>query len=232
MAKNSKGATKAARACDECYKTVFPVIEPQAEPEQPSPSQRTLSGLPSWFTIISPAPVASTVEALMAIRRQNTALGVMDEEQEPEVREDVNEGRRCVKGKAVARPRSYYEILEDFQNQDYGAKAEAMSEVGTVVGGSTIDLTSDEARETEEREGTARKLKRFSMPAVAVQSTNVVARTKTDTEGAQRARRFSLMPAGRSAEGDNRKEKDLARGVAAGRLNELLGRGTKGGAQE
>jgi FYVE/RhoGEF/PH domain-containing protein 5/6 len=274
MAKGDKAVTKAARACDECYETVFPLLEPlseldetPAEGEPTSEQQNTpsLSGLPLWRTITNPAPAASTAGALMAMTRKGlpaTAApsapmdGEDDEALQGEPIPDVGEGRRRVRGRGrgtAARPRSYYEILEDFQSHDEGALTdlkmgtESPSETGTIVGGSVIDLASDTARETERRraregvkEDTARKLKRFSMPAVALQTTSVLARTVEVPAGsvgvgAGRVRRFSLIPGKGAASAASKAgadvsvsgKRELGRGVAAGKLSELLGRRTK-----
>ncbi|KAJ7654577.1 hypothetical protein DFH06DRAFT_1416266 [Mycena polygramma] len=149
------------------------------------------------------------------------------------------------------RPRSYIKILEDFEDSRLGRA-------------STVQEDTDEDRD-EDRDGdsggsgaphggegrkedTARRNKRFSLPAVALQTTSVTARTHAhegghhqDGRSPGRAKRFSLVLGSRphlgktqsngnaSARGKIVEEEDqggeeLGRGVAAGKLSELLGR--------
>jgi hypothetical protein len=171
------------------------------------------------------------------------------------------------------RPRSYVQILEDFEENnnarfaavqeedaDAGADSRASSRPQTVV--DLNDLDAEEFVPPRRREDTARRNKRFSLPAVALQTTSVTARTQAPGPGqdgrprerdgqgrAPRAKRFSLVlgtrhhqhqPSRTQSEmvmaGRGRIEEEdaaaaaqegapeLGKGVAAGRLSELLGR--------
>jgi FYVE, RhoGEF and PH domain containing 5/6 len=223
----------------------------------------SLSGFPSWLTITGPGIVASTAEALMAMTQKGSSavLARIDDcEQEEDTRGerpqhrlsvDLGEGRTRIRaGKEPSRPRSYYEILGDFRSRDDGELVRTDSPLGSehgtpLVTGSVLDLSSDWARERErerekEREDTARRHKRFSMPAVALQTTSVLARTGDGFVdgggfGRERGRRFSLAlgkAAGVDASGVTEITErvgmgngtDLGKGLAAGKLSELLGR--------
>jgi FYVE/RhoGEF/PH domain-containing protein 5/6 len=276
MAKGGRVVTKAARACEECYETVFPLLhlgeETETEREEEdglSPKQEqnatpSLSGLPSWFTLFTPTPAA----ALMAMTRKNdyaalaraSELLEADEEGEEEEEqlntdESVREmseifwldgdGRRVVKAKEPSNPRSYYEIVEDFQNLQDGwdNRDEGEEEEGAMTAAteSAVDLPSEAVMERK-RENTERKLKRFSSPALALQTTSVLAQTSSSSPyspdfpvssgiGRERGRRLSLVPAGgkgavtRGGASDVWSGKqDLGKGMAAGKLHELLGK--------
>lgn len=121
----------------------------------------------------------------------------------------------------------------------------------------TMDFTADPpspSRMPRRREDTARRSKRFSLPAVALQTTNVTARTTTanladDRKSVVRTKRFSLVLSGRHGHGhgyggtqsemvgsqgkideeaqDADGKSELGKGVAAGKLSELLGRKTE-----
>lgn len=73
------------------------------------------------------------------------------------------------------------------------------------------------------QEDTVRRRKRFSMPAVAIHTTPVTARPNVIGEG--KSKRWSLVLGNLKNNGS-----DFAQGVAAGRLNELLGR--QGGSKQ
>lgn len=120
----------------------------------------------------------------------------------------------------------------------------------------TMDFTMEPPSPTRmprRREDTARRSKRFSLPAVALQTTSVTARTTTsfvdtgennvDRKSVVRTKRFSLMLTGRRGHSGTQSElvgrskgrieeevqdvegkSELAKGVAAGKLSELLGR--------
>jgi len=101
------------------------------------------------------------------------------------------------------------------------------------------------------REDTVKRSKRFSLPAIALQTTNVTARTTEITghtsafsesstgepQSGGLSKRFSLVLAGRNstymdnssgkASSDDLTEPSLARGIAAARLSDLLGRQPK-----
>lgn len=125
-------------------------------------------------------------------------------------------------------------------------------------------VSSPRKQREQKREDTARRSKRFSLPAIALHTTFVTARTSTVADGASdgpslsregslgdqppqgmgRSRRFSLISGrgsyydgvgnsptkslgGGSGGVEDRGGSDLARGLAAARLSELLGRKTK-----
>ncbi|KAJ7780090.1 hypothetical protein DFH07DRAFT_875712 [Mycena maculata] len=132
------------------------------------------------------------------------------------------------------RPRSYHTLLEDFEEARFAitspvredAEEDGSDTGGYFGGGAVVDLGEEREGEGGRRnEDTARRNKRFSLPAVAVQITSVEART----EGREGAKRFSLVLGSRSAhahvgKGAGEEEGGLGRGVAAGKLSELLGR--------
>ncbi|PBK98864.1 hypothetical protein ARMGADRAFT_481939 [Armillaria gallica] len=264
---NSKEDTsKPARACNACYETVFPLLDPPEEEEKnhvpPEASNNTITSLtnfPSWLSMPS-LPLSATPEALMAIyrdtpKRGDTTTTVDDDEL----------SRDCVRVKSPAsRPRSYYQILEDFQGHDHSRfdLTPPVEEEGTTEEDSldtesfasskrhTVNLTEEpEPR----REDTARRNKRFSLPAVALQTTSVTTRTMVGAvEGSKLAhvqrstktQRFSLVLGGKGshvlhghgsrlshsqrsefvAKSRVQGDEGLGKGVAAGKLSELLGK--------
>jgi hypothetical protein len=227
----------------------------------------SLSNFPSWLSMPS-LPLASTTEALMAIDRgagagnnnlstqqkyerlRRTAdsefLGVHHTEDGSQV--EMARDRVRVVRSPPPRPRSYHQILEDFE---VGAGVitspvqEDEEEDGDDQYPSVVDLGDAGGR----NEDTARRNKRFSLPAVALHTTSVTARTDgsnmrqhyRDREGRApgRAKRFSLVlgtrpthlpksqsDGGRIEEGHEGAEEGhgLGKGIAAGKLSELLGR--------
>jgi hypothetical protein len=161
-----------------------------------------------------------------------------------------------------SRPRSYHQILEDFNTEDQDREqvqvrgrgrgrfdlvntpleeGERESEVEEEEWGRSVpsSLSSSSRKENTARRGT-----RFSLPAVAVQTTSVVARTgdQATVDGMKMNERFSLVLGGkhghrkrnsggpdvngeRDGGGDGKEiEKDAGISVAAARLSELLGR--------
>lgn len=180
------------------------------------------------------------------------------------------------------RPRSYVQILEDFESQpQYSSMQYAQSSLdvsspleeeensddddrslatSTSSKRRTVDLTdlaaSDPRHMGQMRraEDTARRNKRFSLPAVALQTTSVTTRTQqsgvigveTRKMGAGgKSKRFSLVLNGRNQshignnsmiEGsasdipgaqDGAGSNDLGKGVAAGKLSALLGKNAR-----
>jgi FYVE/RhoGEF/PH domain-containing protein 5/6 len=161
-----------------------------------------------------------------------------------------------VRIKNASRPKSYHQILEDFANQESGnldfvsPTQEGDLDQNQVGNEETpprhlVSISSSPTR----REDTARRSKRFSMPAVALQTTSVTARTASGVEEGGRAKRFSLVLGGRIGgghgasrtthshlggrlsegidEGKHSEVKnlgDLGGGVAASRLSDLLKR--------
>ncbi|KIM44782.1 hypothetical protein M413DRAFT_25208 [Hebeloma cylindrosporum] len=282
-------SSKPARACDACYETVFPLIDPpdangdgdgstEADAERGgSDTITSLSHLPSWLSM--PAlPVQRQPQALMAIDTSASRDLSLDSEHIADIvhaGEEV-EHRSRLRVKSHQRLRSYRQILAAFQEE---ARIKKQQDGGTSHQDSPIeddkfegDAGEDREAEDQEaidfwrtpthsvgpspvssplkrREDTARRSKRFSLPAIALHTTSVTARTTEIVEDAsslsresstgeppQRAlsRRFSLVLAGRNStymdyssgktSTDDLTEPSLARGVAAARLSELLGR--------
>ncbi|KAK0185060.1 hypothetical protein F5146DRAFT_1073287 [Armillaria mellea] len=244
---NSKDASKPARACNACYETVFPLLDPPEEegnnhrvpPEASNNTITSLTNFPSWLSMPS-LPLSATPEALMAIHRDT-----------PKCVDDEELSRDCVRVKSPAsRPRSYHQILEDFQGHDHSRfdLTSPVEEEGTTEEDSldtesyasskrhTVDLTEEpECR----REDTARRNKRFSLPAVALQTTSVTTRTMEGSKlRSTKTQRFSLVLGGKGSHvlhghgkrsefvGKSRVQGDegLGKGVAAGKLSELLGK--------
>ncbi|KAF7345501.1 hypothetical protein MVEN_01568600 [Mycena venus] len=195
----------------------------------------SLSNFPSWLSMPS-LPLASTTEALMAIdrggaqqQRQQAAKyerlrrgdaepsdfdGMHPEEgSEMQYVEMAGRERVRVMRSPPPRPRSYVQILEDFEESENGtargfaAVQEDADEDATDSGGSransrpqtvVVNLEDDFVL-PRRKEDTARRNKRFSLPAVALQTTSVTARTQAPVqEGkrdgrASRTKRFSLV---------------------------------------
>ncbi|EIN14293.1 hypothetical protein PUNSTDRAFT_96046 [Punctularia strigosozonata HHB-11173 SS5] len=173
---------------------------------------------------------------------------------------------RMRKRQSMQRPKSYVQILEEFseeaqissregsrlQDDDRHGKptSPTMTRTTSALSAQTVatsalsletDPTEEEASSSGSprpmrKEDTARRHKRFSMPAMALQTTSVMVKPTTTGEG--KSKRFSLV-LGRSggstrkaakakgtAEEDEegRRSKGLANGAAATKLNELLGR--------
>lgn len=169
-------------------------------------------------------------------------------------------------------PRSYHQILEDFAEQAREMEAkhglsespsddgEARMSLGDnneephselqeqelwfTVTPTTSTTSSPVSSPKKRREDTARRVQRFSLPAVAIQTTSVTARTsvvgvETLLEAKSDKARFSLALENRNSRqshqggADSERERGgnenrLARGVAVGKLNQLLGRKAKG----
>jgi FYVE/RhoGEF/PH domain-containing protein 5/6 len=170
-----------------------------------------------------------------------------------------------------SRPRSYHQILEDFQDMDQGRSdvlnlplEEGEDEdheeenldhadyLGLRRESSLMSTGPISASSSPRREDTARRNKRFSLPAVSLQTTSVTARTGfgdgeagTGGNSASQLRpnkRFSLVLGGSRHHGqggsrsqsemtakveegsDGKGKGELGKGVAAGKLSELLGR--------
>jgi hypothetical protein len=141
--------------------------------------------------------------------------------------------------------RSYHQILEDFEDRAQGNDPDIESPSTDGEGGDTasnvnrqssldVDLesTSTDLSSSPRKGDTMRRKQRFSLPAIALQTTSVTARTG-GRDGGGKAKRFSLVLGsrghgpGRNRNGtdqDKDSSSDLAKGVAAVRLNELLGR--------
>ena len=139
--------------------------------------------------------------------------------------------------------------FEGYEGEDPGAREQEAIDFWRTPTHSMAPPVSSPLRR---REDTARRSKRFSLPAIALHTTNVTARTTEigeDTSALSResstgeppqsalSNRFSLVLAGRNStymdyssgktSGDELPEPSLARGVAAARLSELLGKKSK-----
>ncbi|KAF8159873.1 hypothetical protein B0H34DRAFT_705183 [Crassisporium funariophilum] len=312
-------STKAARACDACYDTVFPVIDPSHLEDQIENTTTTVNGgsetttsslshLPAWLSMPQ-LPVQRQPHALMAIDLNyspDMSLNNIDlnhlvlDGQERELEPEQGRNGR-MRMKSHQRLRSYQDILEDFQEQSRVMKQQQQEQrshspdKSRIAKDDTFDGDGDEDEENgdvfeeedlnhddqwftpthslvsspvssprkQRREDTARRSKRFSLPAVGLHTTSVTARTTEIAGGAGdavpagggeavvgdspggvgggRVRRFSLVLAGRNSHyGDGVMGKSyidghepegadlgLAKGVAAARLSELLGRKAK-----
>ncbi|KAJ7604394.1 hypothetical protein FB45DRAFT_957079 [Roridomyces roridus] len=221
----------------------------------------SLSNFPSWLSMPSlPLAGASTTEALMALDRKpghqpqstqskyerlrgvNRGASSSYGQQQQGFVEVTNNGSRVRVRSPPPRPRSYHQILEDFEGAavhhaitspvEEEEDDEEGYEESTVAGDSVVDL-SEPSPSVMRNEDTARRNKRFSTAAVALQTTSVTARTQVVQEvrvgggPGTRTKRFSLVLGTRpthvpkSHSGDGA---ELGKGVAAGRLSELLGR--------
>jgi len=158
---------------------------------------------------------------------------------------------------SATRPRSYHHILEDFQDPKQGQPSSSgwhpamdrrssatyqadtdnkvAEETETIPDPSLLQGPLDSQPSTpRKKEDTARRHKRFSLPAIALQTMPVTALPNATGEG--RSKRFSLVLGGRAngrhvqgekqdGGGDRRVGKgELGSGVAAVKLGELLGR--------
>lgn len=310
---SKKASNKPARACDTCYDSVFPLIDdgaplhtPSIEHMPPTDSQfshMTMSGFPSWQSISMPALGMPG----LAGRQASALLGVdlgnagpsrhVSEVDDSPIREGSKTPPRF-RIKPPSRPRSYVQILEDFQAHEAqpatsvgtsmsGLAASAVisrgySQQSGVTDGSTSDLRSTSDPEMEgdinpsmtalsetdfatsdefiagtsppisssfhesmshpgfggmpvtpkRKEDTVRRHKRFSMPAMALQTTPVTTKASGDGKG----KRFSLVlgrgehspqggaHAGSPNQANGGSKRGLGNGPAATKLNELLGR--------
>jgi len=266
-------SSKPARACEACYETVFPLLDGKVgvhTAESANEHQRhnsdtitSLSHLPSWLSM--PAlPVQRQPQSLMAIDL-NSSHDLSSRAGGPRANE-VEEKERMtrMRWKSHQRLRSSQQILVDFQEQARSAKQETNEEGGT--GDETAEVEDQEDDDPFEddvfssplrsfpsmpirKEDTARRSKRFSLPAVALHATNVTARmtegdgslppiSVTDKQtgsgyvtggipsSSPGHRRFSLVLVGRNSryvdDGDVRDGGDLGKGAAAVKLAELL----------
>ncbi|THH18614.1 hypothetical protein EW146_g2389 [Bondarzewia mesenterica] len=289
---NAKDATRPSRACDACYETVFPIIDRSASP-RPTTSSYTLSGFTSWQSmpaLAMPGQAPRPASVLMAIDRGSPKRAL------PRI-DDVSEGVRTpatlsdntshTNGSGIdgsdgpsrsvirvrspsSRPRSFYQILEDFHDhdpenvpmpspspsrsyfsaqtddssgheRDHGLQMQIPSELFDMLAGAASEGEGTSASgmslpPTPRREDTARKNKRFSLPAVALHTTPVTARPKATGEGL--AKRFSLVLGVRATSREKKgaaetgeegmpsalDESPLRHGAAAVKLSQLLGR--------
>lgn len=261
-----------ARACDACYETVFPLMDPLSDVPgegisydgKGSDTIPSLSNLPSWLSMPS-LPAGSSPQALMAIDREpsrGSASSILEEL--PDFGPGDKRARVRMKSPQHGRPRSYHQLLEDFENNDQGRsdvlslppeEGEREGEDGE-DGGEADDVLDHglplvsgaaSASSSPKKENTARRNKRFSLPAVAVQTTSVTARTglgdaAPSGDGPKVNKRFSLLLGGSRNHGIRSHSEmaikpgkedyvaadagngELGKGIAAGKLSELLNR--------
>ncbi|KAH9947082.1 hypothetical protein B0H21DRAFT_807905 [Amylocystis lapponica] len=247
---------KAARACDACYDTVFPLIHraPYASggaAAGTTHSHLTLSGLQSMPSLMMSEPHSSSPSALMAINHDSPRRALTRIEDEA-VHGSEGTSMPAIRVRPASRPRSYIQILEDFHEHGHGEPTSSSSPSAWRYSGRiqddaqsvpderdeecvAHDTSEDESSRagsslppTPRKENTARRHKRFSLPAVALHTSAVTARPNLVGEG--KGRRFSLV-LGRGGVNQSDASRlagvettDLRDGVAAGRLNELLAR--------
>ncbi|CCM02758.1 uncharacterized protein FIBRA_04866 [Fibroporia radiculosa] len=220
---SSKDGHKPARACDACYETVFPLLDMKgvSVPAGTIHSRLTLSGLKSMPSLMLSDRSGSSPSALMAIDVDNPRRILYRMEDEVVAADELEAGPSvpAIRIKPASRPRSYIQILEDFQEHNNGDPFPLVSpsgsrfSVGSEGYSSTIlDERDEELAEdahtqsrsthspsravsslppTPRRENTARRGMRFSLPAVALQTNPVTARQDIVGEGS--SRRFSLV---------------------------------------
>ncbi|EJD03537.1 uncharacterized protein FOMMEDRAFT_132998 [Fomitiporia mediterranea MF3/22] len=239
-------SSKSARACNACYDTVFPVIETSASENTISAAQSgsTLSSFPSWKTQKPTAQSFSKPSELMSLDVPMSSSG------SPSRNVDVIR-------RPKARPLSHPVIPQVFAESFEGSYLSKRSEEGedlkeidesnaetdrvledisaaSLNSPSLLSAPIDSIESFASEEVSPRARKRFSMPAIALQTTPVTTRPKVSGEG--RLKRFSLVIGGKqkpvaqaqatglSGRNDPAAETDLKYGIAAARLQELLER--------
>ncbi|KAH8094682.1 hypothetical protein BXZ70DRAFT_947084, partial [Cristinia sonorae] len=242
---DSKNQHKAARACNACYDTVFPLIDPDPTPiATTTMSHLTLSGLRSMPSLLLTEGEPNSASALMAIPRR--APSRLEESpvrlrQEPSG-EDIAAVAAIKFRPSPIRPRSYVQILEDFHHNNnepvsaspstgYGVGVPASLEDSDFESATVVDppLAASLPPSPQKKEDTARRHKRYSLPAVAIQSTPVMARPSLVGEG--KLKRFSLVLGKGSSTSTNTRPLtehggSFFQSAAAGKLSELLGKVT------
>jgi FYVE/RhoGEF/PH domain-containing protein 5/6 len=172
---------------------------------------------------------SSSPDALMAIDSPQRALHRIDDRDGEcdENNEDIfnDADRRSgsptprIRIKSAMRPRSYHQILEDFQRSEKGlpgsggsrpmmgtgsttshqdeTESSAGLESESVTGSSPQTPVDRQLSTPWRKEDTVRRHKRFSLPAIALQNTPVTARP--NAFGVGKSKRFSLVLGGRSS---------------------------------
>ncbi|KAG5642916.1 hypothetical protein DXG03_001887 [Asterophora parasitica] len=261
-------SSKAARACDACYETVFPLIDPPQTTnitDSPETIHRkdmdaltSLNNLPSGLSMPSlPVCVSATPQMLMAIVREPSSPNALLQDL-PDLAPGEKRGRLKVKASQNLRPKSYHHLLEDLEPNERRRPdvldVPLEEEYGDDEHGKELferdrepsDAPSNNfASPYPRKEDTARRNKRFSLPAVALHTTSVTARSSAvfeavpaETQGdnvvspVKVNKRFSLvLGGGRSDRSSgmmipsgsvNTAEK--VDSIAVGKLSELLGR--------
>lgn len=237
-------SSKPARACEACYETVFPLVDPPTNRESASspnsssflsssvgtvrPGKDTitsLSMLPSWVSMPSLPTQASQPQALMQMADVDISTDLPDTYTQgantgtsaPNSSEIEAVKRGRVRLKSASRPKSFHQILEDFQQGQQGGRqlgifpsspstlmdsaieenseSSVSEDEGNAAGEGFEDalplptppsitfLSQPPSPAPRRKENTARRSKRFSLPAVALHTTNVTARTTSMTSG-------------------------------------------------
>ncbi|KAF9479574.1 hypothetical protein BDN70DRAFT_878635 [Pholiota conissans] len=245
----------------------------------------SLSGLPSWLSMPAlPVQRQPHALMTIDLNSSHDMSSEVDNINDIVSGTDERDRRPRLRVRSHQRLRSYKQIMEDFQvqadsphrnsgskdkpadNDDTDHNFDGQGEYDDEDGEEdhiniwytpTHSLASSpvSSPRKQRREDTARRSKRFSLPAIALQTTSVTARTSdipdsaslsrqtssTDlSAGLGRSKRFSLVLAAgsgrnRYVEGSNKAtpgneeggEAGIPRSVAAARLSELLGRKTK-----
>lgn len=266
---NAAVKSKPARACDACYETVFPLVDPDSESEPAhgdsqivptSGTVSTLSGFPTWQSLSTPALALQHGSAPSASKQASALMAIDITSPTVETPEDVggeflppdlhwgenagtppdSPGRPRIRVRQPSqRPKSYVQILEDFHEEGrlnasatspaIARTASALTSASSMGETTTEDELSAGAMRSPRKEDTVRRHKRFSMPAMALQTTPVTTRPTQTGEG--KSKRFSLVLGKGNSGGtskraleEGRRSKDLGSGAAATKLHELLGR--------
>jgi len=258
---NAKDLSKAARACDACYETVFPLLDPTTAESPAHPASTfTLSGFPSWQSMPALAMPGSRPRpsALMTIDVNHPPKRVLpriddvpDSVSTPAELDglslsetnhnssDSPSSQPVIRVTASSRPRSFHHILEGFQDKLLPSPSTSHFSAHTATDESAgTSSAAPPELEPPRREDTARRHKRFSLPAIALHTTPVTARPNSSGEGL--AKRFSLVLGGKhnsmsrttkspTNDGhppatDSPPTPPLKYGAAAIKLGELLGR--------
>ncbi|KAG6812122.1 hypothetical protein H0H92_004290 [Tricholoma furcatifolium] len=250
-------SSKPARACDACYETVFPLVDPSPGDtidvtgtihKGGSPIQ-SLSSM-TWLSMTH-LPVAATPQALMTIDLEPsspTQRGL----QSSSTLDDDNYRRVKTRPMQISRPssRSYDQHPEDFEQAEYGRFDVLDAPLEEDDGGENFDNGLGPGRQSRAssngytplpsspiKENSARRNKRFSVPAVGIHTTSVTARTSGIDGHSSNAgkfdKRFSLVLGANRSHGapnaaagsDGMDHKPVVgKSVVMGKLSELLGR--------
>ncbi|KAG6867343.1 hypothetical protein C0993_004151 [Termitomyces sp. T159_Od127] len=220
-----------ARACNACYETVFPLIDPVpgatldvtgTTHECDADSFPSLNSLPSWLSMPS-FSVTTTPQALMAIDREPTSSRNSTQDFSDHDRSEIHKRVR-------ARPlrntqvRGNKEVLVDLEQNDNGrfdlldSPLKEESDRGKIgfkdQNGFNLSLQSSQELclpSSPRKDDTTKRKKRLSLPAVALHTTNVTTRTFDDDDFMQdgpespfkASKRFSLMLGSGGHHGNN-----------------------------
>lgn len=174
---------------------------------------------------------------------------VQDFKVQPELSKQENAHLNDAKGKGTTELNEPFYDKNECEHEDEDADDPDQSGLWHTPTNSVLSSPASSPRK-QRREDTARRSKRFSLPAVALHATSVTARTSDipdsaiscessgeHASGVGLSKRFSLVLEGRNsyhADGTSKQslgmensEAAVPRSVAAARLSELLGRKTK-----